>query len=100
MQTILPRVYLEKLFDQLPELKAAISYAFCLEDLLQSEIYILKDIGCLLQDSGTDFPRTYETLLIANVQGQALVDDRYLFSIVASKSYDGGLYFAQLSYIH
>jgi hypothetical protein len=34
------------------------------------------------------------------VQGQALVDERYLFSIIASKSYDGGLYFAQLNLIH
>ena len=48
VQTILPRVFVDKLFDHIPELKAAISYIFCLEDLLQSDVYILKDIGCLL----------------------------------------------------
>ena len=59
----------------------------------------MKDIGCLLSADPIN-PRSYETILIATVKDHALVDERFLYSIMSSKPYEGSLYFAQMTFVH
>lgn len=48
VQTILPKSFVDQLFKDVPEIKESISYIFCLEDFMQTEFYIIKDLRCLL----------------------------------------------------
>ena len=38
-------------------------------------------------------------MLIIGVTGQALIDERYLYSVIASQAYDGSLYYAQMKFV-
>ena len=72
---------------------------FCLEDFIQTDCYIVKDLKCLLEEE-SEHPRLCETMIVAGVKGHALIDDRQIYSIVASKGYDGGLYYTQMKFIY
>jgi hypothetical protein len=83
LYSYLPRLFIDKLLQKIPDLENIFSYIFCGEDMLENDQFIIKDLGQLL------FSRNADDIIIIETQPEH-VDEEYFSSIIV-QPYDGSL---------
>ena len=91
--TVLPRAFVEKLLDKIPELRDLFSYVLTYEDLQQTVDSHVKDLTPLVKS------RNVTEIIIIDVDDKR-IDDEYFSSITLQQRYDGSINYSQVMLVN
>jgi hypothetical protein len=91
--TVLPRAFVEKLLDKIPELRDLFSYVLTYEDLQQTVDSHVKDLTPLVKS------RNVTDIIIIDVDDKR-IDDEYFSSITLQQRYDGSINYSQVMLVN
>lgn len=91
--TVLPRAFVEKLLDKIPELRYLFSYVLTYEDLHQTVDSHVKDLTPLVKS------RNVTDIIIIDVDDKR-IDDEYFSSITLQQRYDGSINYSQVMLVN
>ena len=87
--TVMPRAFVEKLLDKIPELRDLFSYVLTYEDLQHNEDILVKDLTPLIKS------RNVTDIIIIDVD-DTRIDDDFFSSITLQQRYDGSINYSQV----
>ena len=91
--TVLPKGFVDKLLDKIPELRDLFSYVLAYEELQQTADLLVKDLTPLIKS------RNVTDIIIIDVD-DSRIDDEYFSSIILQQKYDGSINYSQVMLVN